>query len=96
MLVHNHFTKKNSSIDQFASTIIDNFNARTALFQGQSGFIGMTTSTLESGDTLTISLEWTTPEERQQIVNTTNLGTLGKELQEYCLANIVLISRSVT
>lgn len=96
MLVHNHFTKKNSSIAQFSTVIINNYNSRAALFQGQAGFVGISNSTSESGDTLTISLEWTTPEARQQVINATNLGTLGSELQDYCLANTILTTRSVT
>jgi hypothetical protein len=57
MILHEHYTKKNSSIEPFASFIIDNFNSWVSLFHQHTGFLGMTTSISEAEDTLTISLE---------------------------------------
>jgi len=96
MILHNHFTKKNSSVASFATFIIDNFNSRAELFQGQDGFVSIINTMSEAGDTLTVSLEWTSQEARQQVINATKLGDLVSSLQNYCLENTILISRSVT
>jgi hypothetical protein len=96
MIIHHHYIKKNSSIQPFASFIIDNFNSRVSLFQQHTGFLGMTTSVSEAEDTLTISLEWTSQEVRQQIINASNPDNLNELLQNYCLENYILISRSIT
>jgi hypothetical protein len=95
LTVHNHYTKKNSSISEFSDFIINNFALRKQQYMGKDGFVSMTNSISDTGDCLTITINWADQDARGRLKGESDQLGLTDVLNEYCIQNVIIPTKTV-